>query len=127
MELYFDATFSTDGDFSFYVEKLKSMFDIDCEMYKKAKINYIYMDNKDERIYIRLFAEGDADACRWAMRDLLEGLMCSIKTFKHYVVKEIYELLDYFHEDLWSNLNQTKHRGLYGNYDNTWLSLTMKE
>ena len=90
MKLLFDAEFHTDDDFGF--RELE--FDKNARMYEKAKIDYMYDDTGCERIYIKLNAEGDENACRWALRDLLEDLMCSIDTFKYYLVKDLYDLFD---------------------------------
>lgn len=126
MKIYFDAHFYTDGDFSFRKDELDMLFEKDSSLYKGAKIEYYY-EHEDEEISIRLVAEGNENACRWALRDLLEALMCSISTIKYWLVRDLYDLLEYFHKDLWGELNQEKSNGLSGNYDDTWLTLKMEE
>jgi hypothetical protein len=121
MKLLFDAEFHTYDAFSFR----ELDFDKNAKMYKNATIEYEYEDTGWERIYISLHADGDENACRWALRDLLEDLMCSISTFKHYLVKELYDLFDYFHKDLWKDKNQNKIKMMSGNYSGTLVRLVM--
>ena len=127
MKISFDATFATDGDYYFDKENLEAFFTPTKSLYRKVKINYFYDGDSYERIYIKLYIEGDENSCRWAMRDLLQGLICSIRTIKYWLVKDLYDLLEYFLRDLWGELNQDRSKGLSGNYENTWLSLTMEE
>ena len=126
MKLYFEAHFETDGDFRFDVCEVQERFKTERSLYEGAKTKYNY-ECDGEYIDICLGAEGDANACRWHLRDLLESLICSIRTSKYWLVRDLYELLDYFHEGLWENPNQSKDRGLGGNYSGTLVTLTMKE
>ena len=125
MKLRFSAVFCTDGDFSF--RNMDGFFNNKEAVYKNAKIHYEYDPTLSEKIFVELHAEGNADDCRRAIRDLLEHMMCSINTSKYYLVKDIYDLLYYFRKDLWSNEpNQYKYNTLCGNYDGTYLDLVIK-
>lgn len=126
MKIYFKAHFYTDGDYSFRKDRLEMLFKKDSLLYEGSTIRYSY-EHEDEEISVCLAADGDKDACRWALRDLLEALMCSISTFKYWLVRDLYDILEYFHKDLWEELNQEKSNELSGNYDGTILTLKMKE
>jgi len=126
MKLCFKAYFNTDGDFTFDENQIQERFRVNKSLYKDAKTTYNYRQY-DEHINIVLTAEGDKNACRWYVRDLLEELMCSIRTSKHYLIKDLYELFDYFHKDLWISLNQSKQLGLSGNYSDSKVILSIEE
>ena len=126
MKICFDAHFYTDGDFSFREDVLNMLFHTDSPLYKEAKIKYSYK-HEDGYIDINFLAEGNKNACRWALRDLLEGLMCSIDTHKHWLVKGLYNVLEYFYEDIWGDLNQEKEKCLYGNYEFSKITLKMEK
>lgn len=126
MKLYFEAIFYTDGDFSFDKNRVQEKIRDGNALYEGADINYVYTQD-DEHIIICVNAEGDADSCRYYVRDLLEALICSISTHKYWLVKDLYELLVYFHTKLWEEPNQFKIKGLSGNYSGTWLKLSMEE
>lgn len=126
MKICFKAHFYTDGDYSFRKDRLDMLFEKDSSLYKGSTIRYFY-EHEDEEISICLVADGNENACRWALRDLLEALMCSISTIKHWLVRDLYDLLEYFHKDLWKELNQEKSNKLSGNYDGTILTLKMEE
>lgn len=127
MKLCFEAHFCTDGDFRFDESQIQERFEVEKSLYKGAEIKYHYQHD-GEYIDIFLSAVGDANACRWNLRDLLEELICSIRTSKYWLVRDLYELIDYFHQDLWnSNLNQLKDKGLSGNYSGTLLTLKTEE
>ena len=81
MKICFNANFYTDGDYGFNKDRLDALFNKDSSFYKGAEIRYFY-EREDEEITIYLIAEGNANACRWALRDLLEALMCSFTTIK---------------------------------------------
>lgn len=126
MKLCFEAHFDTDGDFRFDERQVQERFKIEKSLYEGAETKYDYKQD-GEYIDICLSAEGDANACRWYFRDLIEELICSIRTSKYWLVKDLYELLDYFHEDLWKEVNQQKENGLLGNYMGTLLTLKIEE
>lgn len=126
MKIYFEAYFNTDNDFRFEESQVRDRLQRERFLYEGATTQYEYQHDDDD-IMIRLTADGDAAACRMCLRDLLEELICSIRTFKHWLVKDLYELLNYFLEDLWKEPNQLKERGLFGNYTGTWLTLKMEE
>lgn len=128
MKICFKAHFYTDGDYSFRKDRLNMLFDKDSSLYKGTTIKYSFDDNDDYFIYISLDVDGeDSYRCRYVLRDLLESLMCSMSTIKYWLVKDLYDLLEYFHKDLWEELNQEKSKELYGNYDGTILTLKMEE
>lgn len=122
MKLCFEAHFVTDGDFHFDKNEIYRRLETGKSLYKNADILFDYQTHEDH-IDIYLIAEKDANACRWYFRDLLESLICSIRTSKYWLVKDLYELLNYFHEDLWVESNQYKTNELSGNYDGTQLIL----
>jgi len=124
MKATFIADFYTDGDFGF--DDFDNLFDKNNSMYEGAEVKYINVLD-GEHIYIRLQTHGEANACRWAVRDLLEKLMCSIRTHKHYLVRQVYDSLYYFHDGLWEDVNQDKDICMSGNYDGTYLALHMRE
>lgn len=124
MKIMFVADFHTDGDFGFH--DFDKLFDKNNTLYKGAEIKYVNIHD-GEHIYIRLHANGAANACRWAVRDLLEKMICSIRTHKYYLVGELYEKIYYFHDGLWENMNQDKDTYMSGNYDGTYLALYMRE
>lgn len=124
MKLMFVADFHTDGDFSF--RNFDKLFNKNNSMYKGAEIEYVHIHD-GEYIHVHLSADGESNACRWALRDLLEEMMCSICTHKHYLVKQVYDCLYYFHDGLWGDMNQDKNRCMSGNYDGTYLVLYMRE
>ena len=126
MNLYFTADFCTDGDYSF--NSPDELFNPKAPLYKGADIDYICdVDNDSEFKHISLKATGEDNACRWALRDLLENMMCSISTCKYYLVKDLYNLLYYFYDGLWDDKNQDKVNCLSGNYAGTQVSLHMRK
>lgn len=124
MKAIFIADFKTDGDFSF--RNFNELFDKNNSLYNGAEIEYISVCD-DEDIYIRLNTHGEPNACRWAIRDLLENMICSISTHKYYLVGELYEKLNYFRDGLWENRTQERHTYMGGNYEGTCLTLHMRE
>ena len=124
MRLCFNARFHTDGDYGFRKDIVDSMFDINDSLYEKANITFSY-DQDGGDIYIRLVVEGEGSDCRLVLRDLLEALICSITTNKYWLVKDLYNLLHYFLEDLWDN--KYKVSWLDGNYEGTMLTLRKME
>ena len=113
--------FCTDGDFDF--GNLFEVFDSGNSMYAGAMIHY-HCDEDNGVIHISLRADGDANACRWAARDLMESLVCSIRTHKYYLIRDVYNLIITPKEDLlWSGKFVNHHGILGGNYDGTYLDL----
>lgn len=126
MKLLFKSIFNTDGDFSFYEDKVSSLFKKDSAFYEKAtSIDYKYQHD-GEKVELYLLIVGDPDTCRWACRDLLEALMCSIRTCVHYIVKDVYEVLEYFHENLWDTSITSIEKVMTGNYSGSMLTLTIE-
>ena len=94
MRLTFVADYQTDGDFTF--RNFDDILDVNSSLYNGADIN-LTTQMEDEHIYIALHATGKSLPCKWACRDLLEYLMCSINTNKHYMVKQVYDSLNFFY------------------------------
>ena len=127
MKIWFEAHFTTDGDFGFDYESVLQTLKNNESLYKEATTNYEYHESC-ETIDIYLSADGEPKACKWFFRDLIESLICGIRTIKHYLVKDLYNLLIYFREDLWTSEPPiTKQKGLSGNYTGTWLILQIIE
>lgn len=122
MRLIFAASFHTDGDFNFRQERLQQMFYEEKSLYKGTTMKYEY-EHESETINVYLDIEGKELPCKWACRDLLEGLICSINTYKYWLVRDLYNLLYYFLDDLFTINNCIKENYLSGNYDNTYLTL----
>ena len=130
MRIMFEAEFHTDGDYGFDRGKIYNIFDPKSSFYNGAAIQFDYQDcnESSERIYLTLVADGDSDRCRYALRDLLEGLILSFHTCKYWLVRDMYDLLDHFLEGIWKDgLNQMKLKGLSGNYSGTELMLAIME
>ena len=126
MVLSFKAEFQSDGDYGFYEERLSKLFYIDSPLYKEAVLDYHY-EHEDEFTFVSLRVEGKKEACKYACGDLLEALICSFHPCKYWLVKDMYEIFEYFYEDLWKDNNVCKEKSLGGNYDGTDLFLTMEE
>ena len=124
MKSIFIAHFHTDGDFCF--RNFEELFNKNSSLYKGAEVDYINIHDGED-IYIRLHTHGEPSACRWAIRDLIEHMICSISTHKYYLVGELYEKLNYFRDGLWGDMNQDKEAYMSGNYDGTYLALHMRE
>ena len=124
MKVMFIADFHTDGDFGFY--DFDNLFDKTSFLYKGAEVEYL-ASKDDYHIYFRLCAHGEPNPCRWAVRDLLENMICSIRTHKYYLVGELFDLLNYFRDELWGDMNQDKESCMSGNYDGTYVALHMRE
>ena len=125
MHISFFAEFITDGDFNFRQDNLNALFNTSSPLYNNANIEYDYVVD-GETITIMFFAEGNENNCRWALRDLLEACMCSIDTHKHYLVKKLYDLFEYFHQHIWSDEDDIMTQELSGNYDGTIAQLLIE-
>ncbi len=121
--LRLDVSFFTDGDF--YFDGTDSMLDPGSPLYRKAKIAYRH--GTDSEYYeFHLCARGDADACRYAARDLLERLMRNLRTFRpNYVSDDVSRLLAAARDRC---LRKTEDeidysRNLGGNYEGTGIHI----
>lgn len=124
MRLELDIIFQTDGDF--HIENGETLIDPNCSMYKKADVKYGFMQD-GEHISIMLMAYGDANACRWAARDLIEHTMCGLRTHKYYLIQDIYNMIIPPKEDLlWSGEEVRFHKVLGGNYEGTYIRLSIR-
>lgn len=126
VRLMFHADFSTDGDFHFDETRLKGLEP--SPLYDGAAVNYKY-DKDWEFIEFDLVAEGKSEACRYALRDLLEEMIASFRTYpgKYYLIKDVYDLLEGFHRVIWNNNEVRMEDGMSGNYDGTFISLSITE
>jgi len=125
MKLLLQFKFCTDGDF--HIKDYNNLINPKDTMYKNANIKYL-ADKGIETIWIGLLADGERNACRWAARDLMERLVCSVRTHKYYLIKELYDMIIPAKEDLlWSNSNVSHYKGLSGNYDGTFIRLNIEE
>lgn len=120
MILRLDMEFHTDGDFAF--RDIGRQLDPGRQLYKGASIDY-RVKTDDEEICFNLACIGEANACRWAARDLVESLICSISTFKAYLVGDLYRLLDEVLENLWKDGKVQHEDSLSGNYNGTSVKL----
>lgn len=123
MKLQLQMKFCTDGDFWFNNEE--ELFDLRKTLYHGAKISYNKkFDPDNQEINLTLIADGDSRACQWAVRDLLESLICNIRTIKYYLVQDLYNFLVPAREGLFregEEINYTNTIG--GNYEGTFISL----
>ncbi|MCM1220659.1 MAG: hypothetical protein NC548_39840 [Lachnospiraceae bacterium] len=92
MQLRLDICFHTDGDFHF-VEP-SSMIDPKYSLYNGAHIEYSWT-RADEKFTYHLVATGNDLPCRLAARDLLQRMICNLRTSEThvYLIKDIYEFL----------------------------------
>ena len=128
MKLTLRIHFQTDGDF--YVRNIDNLFDPKGVMYKGANVQYQYEDDRDfEELRFVLSCEGEANACRWAARDLMEALAVSFDVSRtHYwLVKDLYDLvITPKREVLWKNDDVDRFWTIGGNYEGTELCLNIK-
>lgn len=122
MKLLLDLSFVTDGDFCF--NNSENLFDPKETMYKESDVKYFYTCDGED-IHVRLEANGDDNACRWAAEELMENLVCNIRTHKYYVIKYLYDLIITPKEQLlWSGENVNYLNGIsIGNYEGTCIQL----
>lgn len=116
----------TDGDFRF--DDISKEFDPDSSLYQPATIAY-RNEHRDEDIDILLKAEGGANACRWAARDLLDRLTCAFRTHKAYLIPDVYAFLNKDREEmLWADYSEGLFRQsiLSGNYEGSRLTLSIE-
>lgn len=126
VRLVFNANFSTDGDFHFDETNIKDLES--SPLYNGASVKYNY-DKEWESISFYLRAEGKSEACRYVLRDLLEEMIASFRTHscKYYLIKRVYDLLEGFHEVIWNNNEVDMEDYMSGNYDGTFVSLSITE
>lgn len=121
MTLVLDISFHTDGDFC--VNDRESIFNKDSRLYRDADLIY-RTEESGESIEFALIASGDENACRWAARDLLQSLICEFKTFKSYLVRDLYQFLDTPLAIVQKRGNEARYEDhLSGNYEGTYLLL----
>ena len=122
MKLHLEIVFHSDGDF--HIEDGNTLIDTNSSFYNGAKLDYIYTDDYEMQIFI-LNAEGEPNPCRWAARDMMENMVCNLRTHKHYVIPMIYEFIITNAKEpfLWSAGNVKLYNCLSGNYDNSRISL----
>ena len=125
MRLHLAINFETDGDF--YFENPNSIFDARNSMYRNATLIDEVNDEDQENVRFYLIATGDADACRWAARDLMEKIVCQLRTGKYEVIKDVYDLVITPKENyLWSDAEVHYVDCLSGNYTGSYISLTVE-
>ena len=121
MTLVLDISFHTDGDFG--VNDRESIFNKDSRLYRDADLIY-RTEESGESIEFALIANGDENACRWAARDLLQSLICEFRTFKSYLVRDLYQFLDAPLAIVQKRGNEVRYEdNLSGNYEGTYLLL----
>ena len=121
MTLVLDISFHTDGDFG--VSNRESIFNKDSRLYRDADLIY-RTEESGESIEFALVATGDENACRWAARDLLESLICELRTFKSYLANALYQFLDTPLTIVQKRGNEVRYEdNLSGNYEGTYLLL----
>ena len=127
MKVKFEATFVTDDDYTFNNEKILSTFNP--RGFRQSNITYKYDDSVQSRIYIYLEASSISSQCRFACREFIEALMCSIETHKCSLMNEILSLLTRLRDIVLTRdiLNHSVRKIMSGNYDGTTIDLTVYE
>lgn len=126
MNLYLAINFETDGDFIF--ADLEEIFDEGNPMYSGAEIHY-YVDNTtySDGIKFSMKASGAPNACRWAARDLMESIVCHLRTMNYEIIKDVYDLVITPKEEyLWSDADVHYLDCLGGNYAGSYISMTVE-
>lgn len=133
LRVEFAVHFETDGDYT--VERtdelenlthIKSMYARDNSVDLEYKADW---DSDYEGIDFYLKAEGDSDNCLAITRELLEELMCSIRTHRHYILINLLNKMN----GMYDAMAKTKHRDLNlydemgGNYSGTEMTLSVTE
>ena len=72
-----------------------------------------------------LECEGEPNSCRWAVRDLIEGLFCNgIRTVHYWLIKDLYDFIIPVEENfLWSVEDIHYYNTIKGNYEGTFIQL----
>ncbi|WP_281513148.1 hypothetical protein [Bacteroides acidifaciens] len=121
MTLNLKICFCTDGDFWF--TNLNVLFDKTRSLYEGAEIRYICTSN-DQTLRFSLVAIGDYTACKRAAKDLLESLICNIKTSRYYIVDDLCKFLIPAHDVLNGIEKEFEYCDtIHGNYEGTFLHL----
>lgn len=118
--------FHTDGDFRFDLPE--GLIDTDSPLYKEAFPD-VSVVTGDETYEFRVRAQGPADQCRYAARDALENLICAIRTFRSYLVGDLYAFLSKpLGGTLWDEeVEQVYYQdAMSGNYEGTILTLDLQ-
>lgn len=116
------VNFKTDGDFSF--RNADNLFNTNDPLYDGADI-YYGSTQKSESYTFFLDAVGDENACNYAVRDLLEALVCNLSTSRSYIIRDVYQMLiPAIEQCLWSKKEIGDYSGsIGGNYEGTYISL----
>lgn len=124
MRLKLDITFATDGDFCF--DNADRLFDDKNLLYENASVTYGHWTDS-ERSEFRLDAQGNADACQYAAHDLLETLVCSLRTSRYYVIQDVYRMLITAKDRcLWNGGGDVDYSDtIGGNYEGTRIHLSI--
>ena len=121
MTLNLKICFCTDGDFWF--TNLNVLFDKTRSLYEGAEIRYICTSN-DQTLRFSLVAIGDYTACKRAAKDLLESLICNVKTSRYYIVDDLCKFLIPAHDVLNGIEKEFEYCDtIHGNYEGTFLHL----
>ena len=126
MKIFLEMNFQTDGDFCFC--DMNDLLKKQSSIYKDVIKKFIFNDGSDyEDINILLECEGESDLCRWAVRDLIEGLFCNgIKTTHYWVIKDLYNFLIPVKENfLWAEDDVQYYDTIEGNYTGTFIQLNI--
>ena len=93
-------SFQTDGDFSF--RNPDDLFDPNASLYDGVVTNYDCTKEFESYAFV-LCAEGDENACSYAVWDLLNALVCNLSTSRPYIIRDVYQMLMTAKEQcLWS-------------------------
>jgi len=123
--LRLDIFVNTDGDFRF--DDSEPYLETESSFYDGAELE-LHQDRGSERYSFVLCAKGKANPCRWAARDLVEHLACSVRTHRSYVIPDVHAFLTSVLDDaLWKDFSNSIGYGksLSGNYDGSELRLTI--
>ncbi len=124
IKIKIDAEFYTDGDFRF--DNLDSLIDIHSSLYAGASVQYRASQNYAEQtIHIEFSAAGNDNPCLWAMKDLLESLVCNFRTHYCFLVKEMYDFLITARDNMLRDMKDICWCDtIGGNYEGTHISIT---
>lgn len=120
------ARFHTDGDFRFDLPEY--LIDTASPLYEGASPE-VSITASDETYEFRVWAQGPSRRCKYAARDALEHLICSIRTFKSYLVGDLYAFLSKpLASTLWTEWTERihYHDAMSGNYEGTVLTLDIQ-
>lgn len=124
MRLNLKICFCTDGDFGFTNPNVP--FDKTRSFYEGAEIHY-RCTSLDQTIRFSLVAIGVSTACKRAAKDLLENLICNIRTSRYYIVDDMCKFLIPAHDVLDDLENEFEYYDtISGNYEGTFLYLDVR-